>query len=464
MRIRFCAAVAVSLLVSMSLSAVAGEAELLPVSKADGYRGIWYSNQPQKDEYAYKYSGGLGTYPTNHRPFAIYRPEVEKTFFCYGGTVEGNKTLLHMVSYYDHRTGTVPRPTILLDKRTDDAHDNPVMAIDDRGILWIFSSAHGTSRPAYISRSVEPYSIDAFERVVVTNYSYPQPWFLPGKGFLFLHTLYGEGGRRLFQSTSTDGIHWTEPVKRSFMELGHYEMSWPHQGKVGTAFNFHPKPVGLNARTNMYYMETDDFGRTWHTASGEPLELPLTDPASPALVHDYRSQGLLAYQVDIAFDAQGRPALLYVTSRGYESGPKNDPRTWRVARWTGEEWSIHDVTTSDNNYDAGSLYIEDDGTWRIIGTTQPGPQAYNTGGEVAMWVSRDTGATWTLDRQLTRDSRYNHTYCRKPLHAQPDFYALWADGHGRQVSPSHLYFCNQQGDVFLLPPEMPAATAKPEKR
>ena len=73
--------------------------------------------------------------------------------------------LLHMVSYYDHATGKVPRPTILLDKLTKDAHDNPVIAVDDRGYLWIFSTSHGTGRPSYIHRSREPYSIDEFERI-----------------------------------------------------------------------------------------------------------------------------------------------------------------------------------------------------------------------------------------------------------------------------------------------------------
>ncbi|MEO1972630.1 MAG: hypothetical protein ABGX07_13795, partial [Pirellulaceae bacterium] len=41
-------------------------------TKADGYRGIWYMNQPSNDEYVYKYSGGLGTYCAKHKPFAIY--------------------------------------------------------------------------------------------------------------------------------------------------------------------------------------------------------------------------------------------------------------------------------------------------------------------------------------------------------------------------------------------------------
>ncbi len=74
----------------------------------DGYRGIWYSNQAQGDEYVYKYSGGLGTYCAKHRPFAVYAPEVKKMFFCYGGSPKGKNTLVHMVSYYDHKTGMVP--------------------------------------------------------------------------------------------------------------------------------------------------------------------------------------------------------------------------------------------------------------------------------------------------------------------------------------------------------------------
>src|SRR5687767_1502647 len=71
----------------------------------DGYRGIWYQNQPTGDVYKYKYSGGLGTYCDYHRPLAVYSPEANKTFFCYGGTSPDSQTKLwHMVSYFDHAT------------------------------------------------------------------------------------------------------------------------------------------------------------------------------------------------------------------------------------------------------------------------------------------------------------------------------------------------------------------------
>ena len=59
---------------------------------ADGYRGIWYSNQPTGDEYVYKYSGGFATYPQQHAPIAIYSARAGKTFFCYGGRSVGKRT------------------------------------------------------------------------------------------------------------------------------------------------------------------------------------------------------------------------------------------------------------------------------------------------------------------------------------------------------------------------------------
>jgi hypothetical protein len=226
---------------------------------------------------------------------------------------------------------------------------------------------------------------------------------------------------------------------------------------------YHPERLGLNYRTNLYYMETDDFGGTWRNIGGEAMTLPLTEVRNPALVHDYEAEGLKVYIHDLNFDSAGRPVVLYITSKGYESGPKNDPRIWRTARWTGSEWDIQGTIRSGSNYDCGSLYIERDPFWRLIGPTQTGPQPYNPGGEVAMWVSEDQGKTWTMVRQLTRNSEFNHTYVRRPVNAHPDFYAFWADGHARQPSESRLYFCDQSGErVWRLPPSMDEEFARPE--
>ena len=169
--------------------------------KAEGFRGIWYYNQPSGDEYVYKYSGGMGVYCAGHIPMGVYSKEADKTFFCFGGTDERNSTLLQSISYFDHKTGKLARPTIVFDKHTVDAHDNAVMNLDDKGYIYIFSSSHGRTRPSAIARSEKPFDISRFKVIWEGNYSYPQPFYFPGKGFLFLHTRYvpspGSGmGRR----------------------------------------------------------------------------------------------------------------------------------------------------------------------------------------------------------------------------------------------------------------------------
>ena len=428
-----------------------------------GYNGIWYFNQPSKDQYVYKYSGGFATYPQQQSPIAIYAPAVHKTFFCYGGARPGEQRLLQMVSYYDHKTGMVPRPTLLIDKATEDAHDNPVMSIDDKGHIWIFSNAHGTARPAFIHRSRKPYDVSAFDIVATTNFSYGHPWYVPGQGFLFLHTIYADQGRGLRWSTSPDGRTWSESHSLARIELGHYQITAHSGARTASVFNMHPAPTGLNARTNLYYIETSDMGRTWKTVDGKTIATPIIEKRNPALVHDYQAEGRLVYLKEVAFQKDGRPVILYLTSAGYESGPKSDPHIWHTARWTGEKWEIREVTRSDHNYDFGALWIEPDGTWRIIAPTLPGPIPYTTGGDMVMWTSTDQGKSWRSKR-LTQAKEFNHTYARKPVNAHPDFYALWADGHTLRPSDSSLYFTNKAGTrVYRLPRIMSAEFAKPER-
>lgn len=439
----------------------------------DGYRGIWYMNQPTKDEYRYKYGGGFATYPQQHVPIAIHVPSQRKTFFVFGGSAgnvsETKDELQHLVSYYDHATDTVPRPVRLLQKRTEDAHDNPTLSIDAAGHLYVFSSAHGTARPAYIHRSTRPYDIAEWELLQTTNFSYTQPWYLPqSRRFLFLHTLYRKGERTLNWKTSADGRQWTDAQLLVHMELGSYQISMRDgdTDRVATAFDLHPNHgrggTGVNYRTNLYYLETRDGGTTWTTADGTRVTPPLTEVGNPALVRDFRAENLNVYMKDLAFTAAGHPVILYLTSKGYQPGPASGPFAWHTARWNGNAWEHRLVTTSDHNYDHGSLYIEADGTWRIMAPTEPGPQPFGTGGDVVAWTSRDEGRSWEKAQALTRQSRLNHSYVRKPVNAHPDFYALWADGSPLEPTPSSLYFATKDGRVFRLPARMTGDTAKPE--
>ena len=117
--------------------------------KSRGYAGIWFT-LGRVSEYGDKYSGGLGTYTAKHVPLAVYSTEANKTFFVYGGAKNGERHLLAMASYYDHATGLVPRPSIVHDKGgVDDPHDNPSIALDGCGHVWVFVSGRGRGRPGY---------------------------------------------------------------------------------------------------------------------------------------------------------------------------------------------------------------------------------------------------------------------------------------------------------------------------
>lgn len=445
--------------------------------KAQGYRGIWYMNQPSDDEYVYKYSGGLGTYCAKHRPFAIYSQEANKTFFCYGGAKpEDNRALLHMVSYFDHATGKLARPTILLDKKTGDAHDNPVISLDDEGYIWIFSTSHGRARPSFIHRSRQPFQIDQFVRVLATrkndqaeekpldNFSYMQIWHPENQGFQAFFTRYNfPAARTLCFMNSQDGETWGRWTRLAAIEEGHYQISGASPAKMATMFNMHPQGKGLNWRTNLYYLETMDQGRTWQTIRGNKVELPLTTRKNPALIHDYAAERKLVYLKDLQFDEEGRPVLLYILSHSYKSGPQDPPRQWAVSRWTGEQWQVSTIAETDHNYNFGELWLESPDRWWLIAPTEIGPQPFNPGGEVAMWQSRDQGTTWKKIRQLTTNSPHNHTYVRIAQQAHPDFVALWADGHGRQPSSSHLFFSDSEGRVFLMPPDFGEASAEQQQ-
>lgn len=452
--------------------------------RVDGYRGIWFTlgqfygkgddGRPYKASktpvfpYGDKYSGGLGTYTSSHCPMAVYAPAVGKTFFVYGGTTSvEQRHLLCMASWYDHATGRVPQPTVVHDKAgVNDPHDNPSLAIDDQGYLWVFVSGRGRVRPGFKYRSRTPYSTDAFERIGEEEMTYPQPHWLRGRGFLHLFTKY-TGVRELYWETSPDGVTWSEDHKLAGIREpghrrgGHYQVSCQREGRVGTFFNRHPDG-NVDRRTDLYYLETADLGQTWTTVDGRTVQTPLTEVASAARIQDYAALGRNVYLCDADFAVTGQPVVLYVTSRGAEPGPPNDPREWCVCRWTGSAWETSAIAPADHNYDMGSLYLDAD-VWRLIAPTDPGPQPYHAGGEMVLWESADKGRTWRRVAALTAGSETNHTYARRPLGATAPFLAFWADGDPTRLTPSRLYISDGSGrHVWRLPYEMAGPEASLE--
>jgi hypothetical protein len=393
---------------------------------------------------------------------AHYVQKANRTYFTWGGTPSGDvRRLQILISYYDHSNARLARPVVVMEKgEVNDPHDNASLSVDGEGHLWLFDSGRNTSRPGRIYRSTAPYEINGWLNMGDSEFTYPQPWWFEGKGFLHTYTRYTPG-RELYYRTSRDGTEWGAEKNLAGLE-GHYQTSEQVGGRLITAFNRHPGR-NVDRRTDLYYMETADMGEIWTTADGINLTIPITKADSPARIRHYSAEKLNVYIHDTTADAEGRPVILYTTAKYHQPGLQGDPRTWNVARWTGKEWLFHPVTTSTHNYDTGSLFIEADGTWKIIGPTGAGPQKWGCGGEIELWISADKGATWTKQREVTEGSPRNHSYARRPRNAPPDFYAYWADGDADKFSESHLYFTNRTGDkVWRMPYEMTEDFAAPE--
>lgn len=436
-------------------------------SNINGYRGIWFT-LGQVSEYGDKYSGGLGTYTAKHRPLAIYDSIANRTFFVYGGTTSAkSKYLLCMIGSYDHATGRCSKPKIVYDKLgVDDPHDNPSIAMDGAGYIWVFVSGRGKKRPGFKFRSEKPHSIDQFVQISEEEMTYPQIWWVGDKGFFHFFTKY-TGVRELYYETSPDGLIWSEDQKLAGIrgateeKGGHYQVSYHYKGKVGTFFSRHPNG-NVDKRTNLYYLESLYMGKSWTAANGQAIETPMKEVLSPALVKDYASLNKNVYLKDMQFDAAGNPVCLYLSSGGHEPGPKNSPREWKVCYWRNGQWQTKIVATSDHNYDMGSLWVEGE-TWKVIAPTEAGPQAFGGGGEVTEFVSKDAGKTWTGSRNITGKSTSNHNYIRRVHGGQPDFLYFWADGNPDSFSRSNLYFADENGQVWQLPYRMRRAWAKPKK-
>lgn len=438
-----------------------------PVRKVDGYKGIWFA-LGQRSEYGDKYSGGLGTYTAKHIPLSVYAPKVNKTFFVYGGTTgPDQRYLLCMIGSYDHKSHRVSKPVVVYDKNgVDDPHDNPSLAMDDQGYLWVFVSGRGQVRPGYKYRSKLPYSIDGFDQITAEEMTYPQPKYVPGKGFLHLFTKY-TGVRELYFETSKDGVAWTDDVKLAGMKRpedkhsGHYQISGQQGEKIVFFFNWHPNG-NVDQRTNIYYMQTTDFGKTWTNVEGVPVPIPVTDPQSPIMLREFYSKNKNVYIKDVNFDEKGHPIALYVSGTGHQPGPQNGLKDWSILFYNGKTWEDHKITTSDHNYDTGSLFVKGK-EWTVVAPTANSPQKWGAGGEVEMWKSTDKGKSWKKAKQLTSNSTRNHNYIRKVVSGQDPFYYFWADGNPDTLSESLLYFGNSKGDVWQLPYEMNGDEAEPVK-
>jgi hypothetical protein len=429
--------------------------------KAEGYRGLW-SSSGRIQEYGYRYSGGLGTFSSHNSTVAIYSPEVKKTFFVYSGTTLAEESHLQiMISYFDHRKGKVPKPVIVYDKMgVNDPRDNASIAINSAGYIWVFISGSGRTRPGLIFRSSEPYSIEKFDEILQGEIVFPQPWWINDSCLFLMYTKI-KSVSEPYWSYSSDGKTWPAGQKLSAMG-GSGLITGFRNNTIVCVFNYFPEG-NADKQTNLYMVRTKDMGKTWETVDNKIVETPVSGVHNEALIKDYEAENKLVYIKDLNFDSEGNPVILAITSRDSHPGPAGDPREWVIIHRKDNKWNFSKVCESLHNYDLGSLYITGD-VWKIIGPTEPGPQKYGTGGEIALWESKDKGLTWEKNKNITTNSLWNNSNARRPVNAAREFYSFWANGDPGKLSVSQLYFTDESCNrVWVLPYKMTKNFEKPKR-
>ena len=456
-----------NLLITLLLIGQFLSSQSLDNKRINGYKPIWFELN-QKFDFGDKYSGALGTYTAKHRPIAIYAPVVNKTFFVYGGTKSSNsRHLLCMIGEFDHESGSVSKPVVVCDKLgVNDPHDNPSLLIDKNGFIWVFVSGRGRKRFGHKYKSVSPYNINKFEKLTEEEMTYPQP-LLVETGLFNFFTKY-TGVRELYFERTDKSGKWSNDIllasipENNGEKSGHYQISAQYNGqKIGTFFNRHPKGV-VDKRTDLYYIESNDFGDTWFTVDKKIVKIPLTDINSPSRLKNYSVLKKNIYLKDMLFDNDGNPICLYIKSNGHKPGPESAPYEWILSRWDGLNWITTKVTTSDHNYDMGSLWV-DRNEFKVVAPVGDAPQNWGVGGEIEIWYSKNKGTTWIKERILTESSHYNHSYVRKVKGGQSPFNFLWADGHPHKFGKSQLWFGDFNGNVYRLPYKMNDDIEKPKK-
>ncbi len=429
-----------------------------PTAAADGFH-LWACPTPPVKDAAI---AGESEPPFVFRsPRAVHVPDTQKTFFVYVGTAfqdnaqDAKPRPVVLAAFFDHQSGTVTRPVIVCQGAKAEGCPEAALALDEQGYLYVFVS-NGPKGRSYIYRSHAPHAIDGFKDVYQASFANPQPWYLPKHGFLLVHLQPREGKNLLCFSTSPDGRAWSEPQVLADLAGNHRMVSGRYNDKVGVAFAYEEQP---SVPTDLFYLETANFGSSWRTTNGTNLELPLTKPDNPALIRDYRSINSVVYPKDLNFDRMGNPTVVYLSTAGPKVRVIQKRRLWHTARWF-RDWEITGLISSDHNLDAGCLHITKEYQFRLIAPTLPGPQPDLPGGDILMWISDDQGRSWGR-YLLTADKQFNHQDARRPFEASDDLYVFWASGDMEKGGHGRIFYCNKRGAVFLLPEVMDGPTAKP---
>jgi hypothetical protein len=221
-----------------------------------------------------------------------------------------------------------------------DGHDDYVIAVDSLGYVHIVGNMH--SIPLRYIRSTYPREITQWVTGTMPgptdSVTYPQFTQLPNGTLQFWYRdgVSGEGQELLNEllpketawrsmGTILDG----RPTHES-PYLNHIALD-PVTGMVGLMFEWRRSP-NPSTTSDVGYAQSPDGGRTWETAAGTPLPVPITHDVENTILKTVSSGSGLENNGGLTIDTRGHPHGVVVF--GKSGGTQDVQQLW----FDGRRW------------------------------------------------------------------------------------------------------------------------------
>lgn len=231
-----------------------------------------------------------------------------------------------------------------------DSHNYITVVVDTAGDIHLSGNMHGD--PLVYFRTTKPGDITTFEKLPMTGKeelrcTYPRFIKTPDNTLLFMYRSGGSGnGRRFYNQYDVHTKTWSRLFDAPLFEgegqrnaypigpvrgpEGRYHLVWVWRDTPDCATNHH-----------LSHACTQDF-KTWKTAGGQTLDLPITLSQTRACVDPIPSGGGIINGCErLVFDSKNRPII------AYHKRDQNRHMQIFVARFHQGRWHHRAVTAWD---------------------------------------------------------------------------------------------------------------------
>ncbi len=356
-------------------------------------------------------------------PRAVYYEGTHKR--TYAGWVD-NYGDIH-IGYFDHATLQI-HSKVIAEKVEANDHVNPSILFDENGYLLVFFNKHMLGvQPLYLTRSLEPESIDKWEEIKEMhlndeslshmgsmNHTYTNPIKLSAENGRIYNFWRGIDGKPSWSHSDDNGHTWAKG-EIFFMPDPTYGFRRPYTKVYSdgidkihiTITDGHPRNEDNN---NIYYMyyQNGSFYKADGTEIKNADNLPVL-PEEADLVYDAAKGGAKAWNWDIAQDKEGNSVIAFARF------PDDENHMYSYAKWDGKKWLNYDLVNSggwfpetpedktepEPNY-SGGMNIDKENP-DIVYLSVKRDSVF----EIEKWTTRNNGRNWSVEA-ITQGSAKNN--------------------------------------------------------